>query len=167
MLNPPLRAVNRPVVERPHVVVAMLCTMMTLVALVGLGCGQQTPPSEVALRMKAQCAEAGKKMREEWVTRYDQETFSESPEYGYSAALNTCLYADEYSDINPGERAPLLHDVKSRRDRFVLDVYSGKVLVEYTEHDGKSITTGSDPVMCRTEQEFAARKTKLFGSVSR
>jgi len=114
--------------------------------------------------MKAQCAAAGKKARQEWVTQYSRETFSDNPEYGYSATLNTCLYADEYSDVNPGERAPLLHDTKSRRDRFVLDVYSGKVLVEYTEHDVASITTAPDPIMCRTEQEFEARKAKLFGS---
>jgi hypothetical protein len=117
--------------------------------------------------MKAQCAEAGKKARQEWVTQYNQETFSDNPEYGYSATLNTCLYADEYSDVSPGERAPLLRGTKSRRDRFVLDVYSGKVLVEYTEHDGASITTAPDPVMCRTEQEFEARKARLFGSKAR
>jgi hypothetical protein len=138
----------------------------SLAVVVVVGCAQQVPPSEATLRMKAQCLEAGRKARQEWVTQYDQETFSNAPEYGYSAALNTCLYADEYSDINPGERAPLLLGTKSRRDRFVLDVYSGKVLVEYTEHDGKSITTEPDPVMCRTEQEFEARKAKLFGSES-
>jgi hypothetical protein len=123
--------------------------------------------SESVLRMKAQCAEVGKRARDEWVMKYDHETFSDSPEYGYSAALNTCLYADEYTDVNPGARVPLLSGTKSRRDRFVLDVYSDKVLAEYTEHDGKPITTNPDPVMCRTEPEFEARKAMLFGSVSR
>ena len=133
------------------------------------GCARHAPPAEdaprpeSALRMKAQCAEAGKRARQEWVTQYNQETFSDSPEYGYSALLNSCLYADEYSDVNPGAKAPLLAGVTVRRDRFVLDVYSGKVLVEYTEHDGKSITTTADPVMCRTEQEFEVRKARLFG----
>lgn len=139
------------------------------VIVVLAGCAQQaghegTANAESVLRMKAQCVEAGKKAREEWVTRYEQETFSDSPEYGYSTVLNTCMYADEYTDVNPGERSPLLHDIKSRRDRFVLDVYSGKVLIEYTEHDGVSVTTDPDPVMCRTEQEFEARKANLFGS---
>src|SRR5439155_7018286 len=85
-----------------------------LAAMVVGGCAQQSPraggtvSSEAALRMKAQCAEAGKKARQEWVTRYDRETFSDAPEYGYSAALNTCLYADEYTDINPGEHGAFL-----------------------------------------------------------
>ena len=71
--------------------------------------------------MKARCAEAGQKARQEWMAQYDKERFSDAPEYGYSAALNTCLYADEYSDVNPDEAAPLLQGVKTRRDRFVFD----------------------------------------------
>jgi hypothetical protein len=150
--------------------VRSLLTMSVAAILVLGGCAQQTPRqatanSESALRMKAQCAEAGKKARAEWVAQYDHEMFSDSPEYGYSSVLNTCLYADEYVDVNPG--TPLLRGIKSRRDRFVLDVYSGKVLVEYTEHDGASITTESDPVMCKTEAEFDARKAKLFGQQQR
>ena|ERR1044071_2531572 len=128
-----------------------------------LACGQPDDSArlqETQLRMKQRCAEAGLKARHDWVARYHGETFSDSPEYSYSQRLNTCLYADEYSDIGSGAA---LVGAKSRRDRFVLDVFANKILAEYTEHDGHSITPSSDAVMCRTEDEFIARKAKLFG----
>src|SRR5207248_1822769 len=115
---------------------------------------------ETQMRMKERCAEAGLRARQDWVARYHGETFSDSPEYGYSGRLNTCLYADEYSDSGGGAA---LVGASSRRDRFVLDVFANKILSEYTEHDGRSITNDVDPVMCRTEAEFMTRKAQLFG----
>lgn len=115
---------------------------------------------ETQLRMKERCAEVGLKARKDWVGRYHGETFSDSPEYGYSERLNTCLYADEYDDSGGGAA---IVGASSRRDLFVLDVLANKILAEYTEHDGRSITTAVDPVMCRTEEEFVARKALLFG----
>jgi len=135
-------------------------------ALVALGileaCGQRDDSArlrETQLRMKQRCAQAGLLARREWVTRYHGETFSDSPEYGYNEQLNTCLYADEYRDSGVGAAFV----AKSRRDRFVLDVFANRILAEYTEHDGRSITTKPDAVMCQTEDEFIARKVKLFG----
>src|SRR5437762_2004575 len=77
---------------------------------------------EAQLRMKERCAEAGLKARQDWLARYHGETFSETPEYGYSDQLNTCLYADEYEDA--GSIAATVIRAKSRRDRFVLDVFA-------------------------------------------
>jgi len=129
-------------------------------------CGQRDDSArlrETELRMKQRCAEAGLLARREWVTRYHGETFSDSPEYVYNEQLNTCLYADEYSDSGVGGAGAAFVAAKSRRDRFVLDVFANRILAEYTEHDGRSITTKPDAVMCQTEDEFIARKAKLFG----
>jgi hypothetical protein len=112
---------------------------------------------EARLRMKERCAQAGIKVQQEWHNRYQGETFSDQPEYGYNERLNTCLYADEYWDSG----TPMVGGA-SRHDRFVLDVFANRILAEYTEHDGRSITAAADPVMCRTEEEFAARKAQLF-----
>src|SRR5260221_6761763 len=129
---------------------------------------QDSRSDDAVLRMKNQCKEAGEKAEAEWVARYTRETFSDSPEYAYSPKLNTCLYADEYTDVNTGRSIELgLLGAKSRRDRFVLDVYTNKVLLEYTEHNGQSITNDSDAVNCRSEAEFVARKAELFDRARR
>jgi hypothetical protein len=77
--------------------------------------------------------------------------------------LNTCLYADEYSDNGIRSSGAAFIAAKNRRDRFVLDVFANRILAEYTEHDGRTITTKPDAVTCQTEEEFTARKAKLFG----
>ena len=139
-----------------------------LILALGGGCSTGGEPSvnrEAQLRMKSVCREAGQKARRGWLAQYPRETFSDSPEFGYSASLNTCLYSDEYTDLDNGTSIPhALLGAKVRRDRFVLDVYTNKVLLEYTEHDGRSITTAADPIMCRTEAEFNAKKAELFGA---
>jgi hypothetical protein len=92
-----------------------------------MACGQPDSAArlrEAQLRMKQRCAEAGLKARHDWLARYHGETFSDSPEYGYSERLNTCLYADEYSDRGGGAA---LVGASSRRDRFVLDVFANKI----------------------------------------
>jgi len=145
----------------------MRCVRWLLIGFVIFGaCGQRGDSArlrETKLRMKQRCAQAGLQARREWVTRYHGETFSDNPEYAYSEQLNTCLYADEYSDNGVSGSGAAFIAAKSRRDRFVLDVFANTILAEYTEHDGRSITTKPDAVMCQTEDEFAARKAKLFG----
>ena len=116
--------------------------------------------------MKARCRDAGESLRREWVARYATETFSDAPEYSYCDSLKTCLYADDYIDAGNTTVNALLK-ANSRRDWFIVDVYTNKVLVEYTEHDGQSITDEVDPVMCRTKIEFDERKTRLFNSEGR
>ena len=99
-------------------------------------------------------------MRERWVRQYHGETFSAEPEYGYSEQLQTCLYSDSYSDVG----ARLLPGVIEREDRFVCDVYTNKMVLELTVHDGNVIVSAADdPVMCKSEQEFTERKSRLFG----
>jgi hypothetical protein len=148
--------------------VARWLAALAIAGTLASGCSKKIdngPSDEEVLRLKSQCKEAGEKARNTWTSQYANESFSGSPEYGYSASLKTCLYADEYTDVDDGRSvARALLQTKSRRDRFVLDVYSNKVLCEYTEHDGVSITTEPDSVMCRTEAEFEARKAKLFAS---
>lgn len=132
------------------------------VVAIAAGCSDgahRSEDREAQLRMKATCGQAGRKARQQLVAQYPSERFSDSPEFGYNARLNTCLYSDEYTDTGDA-----LVNAKSRRDRFVLDVYSNKVLLEYTEHDGHSITTARDPVACRTDAEFNAKKAELFDS---
>jgi hypothetical protein len=141
--------------------------LTALSALLLVGCSASTESAadrEAALRMKAQCLTAGQRARADWVARYPNETFMDNPEYGYCPKLSTCLYADEYVDVNQNLA---FINAKSRRDRFVLDVYSGRVLVEYTEWDGVSIQKDADPVQCRTEREFESRKAELFGVASK
>ncbi len=105
------------------------------------------------LALKAACAEAGKKARKEWLEQYHGEHFSDSPEYAYSASLKTCLYADSYDDTggNP------LYPTTVREVAFVLDVYSNKILVEYTAYDGKPLP-GSP-----SRDEFDKKKAALMG----
>ena len=120
--------------------------------------------AEAVLRMKAQCWRDGAKMRMLWVQQYHGETFSTEPEYGYSEQLHTCLYSDSYSDLG----AWFLRGVSTREDRFVVDVYANKVILELTLHDGRVlIPAPSDPVMCMSEREFGERKARLFGWHSR
>jgi hypothetical protein len=110
-------------------------------------------PNEALLRMKAQCLQAGIQARGRWVREYDKERFSNEPEYGYNEQLQTCLYADSYSDSG----APLFPGVL-REDHFVLDVFANKVILELTLHDGKVFACSG----CGSEEEFADRKVKLF-----
>jgi hypothetical protein len=140
---------------------ARLSHLVLAVLLVsGAACRQQTrEPSESLLRMKAQCREAGAQSRARWVKRYPGETFSNEPEYVYSERLQTCLYADSYSDsggpLNPGV---------PREDRFVEDVFANKVILELTLHAGAPILAGDTSINCKSLQEFVAQKAKLFAA---
>jgi len=109
----------------------------------------------VTLKMKSQCAEAGAEARAEWVAKYHGENFSDTPEYAYNAALNTCLYADSYWDTT--NLVVKLGGGNMVEVRFVLDVYTNKTLIEYTAYDGKPIE-GSPSLV-----QFEAEKQRLMG----
>ncbi len=90
-----------------------------------------------ALANKALCADAGalaqRRFRQEW----SRESFNRDGMYAYNAALNTCLYADVYSDSDPeGQR---LLGYTSRTIAFVQDALTGKILLEYIAYDGTAI----------------------------
>ena len=128
-------------------------------ALVAVSCApQRSDDSAAFLKLKSECQEAGEKARGQWVAKYDQEHFSQTPEYAYNAALNTCLYADSYWDNeNPLVKMGGGNMVEVR---FVLDVYTNKTLIEYTAYDGKPIQ-GSP-----SEAKFEAEKRRLMGPPS-
>ena len=152
-----------------HVCAGIVCLAVALwvECLVG-GCSRSAndpPREETILQLKGQCRESGATARHDWVAQFHRETFSDTPEYAYSPELKTCLYADEYADDDSKVPELALIGVKMRRVRFVLDVYANKELFVYVEHDGhpfRGSPVVGDPEMCRTEQEFEARKTKLF-----
>lgn len=108
---------------------------------------------EVMLRLKGQCRDAGAKTRAEWLKTFPNEHFSDEPQYAYNGDLNTCLYADSYTDSGH----PLIPGVKFRQIRFILDSYANKTLIEYTAYDGKPIE-GSV-----SEAEFDSKKGALMG----
>ena len=122
----------------------------------------ETQRQEALLRMKAQCKEAGEKAHEKFISLNPSGPLTE-PEYGYSETLNTCLYEDSYVD-RPNAAALKGSKGSTRTDRFVFDVYANRVILEYIAYDGRSITESPDPVMCRTEKEYEARKAALFGA---
>src|ERR1051326_2728756 len=140
----------------------MRCVWCVLLVFVIFGaCGQRGGSArlrETKLRMKQRCAQAGLQARREWVTRYDSETFSDSPEYGYSEQLNTCLYADEYSDNGIRSSSAAFIAAKNRRDRFVLDVFANRILAEYTEHDQARRCNVSNGRGIRCTESEALRK---------
>jgi hypothetical protein len=125
-------------------------------ALLVSGCAPRGSENNAALlKLKGQCQEAGAKARSEWVAKYHGETFSDEPEYAYNATLNTCLYADSYTD-NETNLFAKLAGATHVEVRFVLDVYSNKTLIEYTAYDGKAIS-GSP-----SEATFEAEKRRLM-----
>ncbi len=134
------------------------CVLVIAMLVTGASCQlREGEPSESLLRMKAQCQQAGALARARWVKQYPEETFSNEPEYGYSSQSHTCLYSDSYSDSG----VPLFPGVP-REDRFVEDVYANKVILELTLHAGVPVPAGGDPTFCKSEQEFVARRAKLF-----
>jgi hypothetical protein len=78
------------------------------------------------------------------VQTYFGYTFTNEPQYSYNPSLKTCLWADEY--WSPTDHV-----------QFILDVYTNKTLIEYTEQGIKQIGDVS-------YTDFARRKAELFGS---
>jgi hypothetical protein len=120
--------------------------LMYLVFLIG-GCDSVTRRREEDLRvltLKSKCREDGEKVRSEWKRTYYLDTFSDEPGYSYSEPLKTCLWIDEYTgpaidfESVAGRSVPKLVSVRTHV-KFILDVYTNKPLIEYTEHDGKQI----------------------------
>jgi hypothetical protein len=110
------------------------------------------------ISLKSKCREDGEKVRLEWKNTYYQDVFSDEPEYAYNPSLKTCLWLGEYRgpsiDKEPttGRLIPVQTHVI-----FILDVYSNKTLIEYTEHNGQQIGDIS-------ETDFRRRKAELFNS---
>lgn len=119
---------------------------MALTAIAGCKNVGSRPPSDAEiLVLKSKCKEAGQKTRLEWIVAYPQDIFANEPEYGYVQSLHTCVWIDEYWG------PPL----KSREHvKFVLDVFSNKIVIEYKEHDGRQSGALS-------EAEFNRRKVDL------
>lgn len=141
-------------------IVAILCALFTI-----SGCSNSTSNQEKDLRLlalKSKCREDGEKVRSEWKQRYYQDVFSEEPEYSYNQSLNTCLWLGEYRGKSadwlpvPGRSVPKIVSVQTHV-QFILDIYTNKTLIEYTEHDGKQIGDVS-------KADFETDKTRLFGS---
>src|SRR6266436_10100688 len=86
--------------------------------------------------LKSKCREDGVKVRSEWKKTFYQDIFSDEPEYAYNPSLKTCLWLGEYRgpsmDKEPttGKLIPVQTHV-----HFILDVYTNKTLIEYTEHN--------------------------------
>jgi hypothetical protein len=128
------------------------------------GCDRVTPSKQdnaQLLALKSKCREDGEKVRAEWKRTYFQDRFSDEPEYSYSPSLKTCLWIGEYRgpsvDVeSTGGGKDKLVPVQTHV-QFILDVYTNKPLVEFTEHDGKQIGDVS-------EADFKRRKAELFGS---
>ena len=95
----------------------------------------------------------------EWKKTYYQDTFSDEPEYTYNRELKTCLWLGEYRgpsiDTEEVGGKSRLMPVQTHV-QFILDVFTNKPLIEYTEHNGKQIGDVS-------EADFKKRKTELFG----
>jgi len=134
--------------------------LLLLMAMLIASCQKSASEGVDALKLmslKSKCREDGEKARLEWKKTYYQDTFSDEPEYAYNPALNTCLWLGEYTgpsadrDESTGKIVPVQTHV-----RFILDVYTNKTLIEYTEHDGQQI--GDVSAMA-----FNLRKTQLFG----
>lgn len=143
--------------RRALVLVGILYTLSTTG-----GCGKATQEDDLHLiSLKSKCREDGEKVRVEWKRTYYQDVFSDEPEYVYNQSLKTCLWIDEYTgpsiDSEPvvGSSVPRLVSVRTHV-KFILDIYTNKTLVEYTEHDGKQIGDVS-------AADFNRRKAQLSG----
>ena len=124
------------------------------------GCQKATNQTDdlQLLSLKSKCREDGEKVRSEWKKTYWQDVFSDDAEYAYNPSLKTCLWFGEYHgpsmDKEPatGKLIAVQANVK-----FILDVYTNKTLIEYTEHNGQQIGDVS-------EAHFNQRKAELFKS---
>ena len=133
-------------------------TIIIATVLAATGCsGSDNALRAAQLSMKQQCFQAGVAARARWIQDYPSEKFSGYPQYAYNERLNTCLYADSYTDAGPPGYMPGFPLVTSREVRFVADAYTNRVLVEYTDHDGAA-TDGSISLA-----EFEAKKRTLMG----
>lgn len=136
-------------------------SLLICCALCAVGCQSAPSPEHADLQLmslKSKCREDGDKVRSAWKATYYQDTFSDEPEYAYSPSLKTCLWLGEYSgpsvdkDPRTGKLIPVRAHVK-----FILDVYTNKSLIEYTEHNGQQIGDIS-------EADFMRQKARWFNS---
>ena len=127
--------------------------------LILAGCG--TGPSnglsdQELLSLKSKCRQDGERVRQEWQRTYFQDVFSDEPQYVYNRQLKTCLWLGEYTgpSLDSDDATSNLISVQTHV-KFILDVYTNKTLIEYTEHNGK-------PIGEVTEAAFVQRKAELF-----
>jgi hypothetical protein len=142
------------------------CLIAVLSSLVLLGGCRRVPDRENELELlslKSKCREDGERVRLEWKKTYFQDTFSDEPEYTYNRERRTCLWLGEYSGPSfdrqetAGSSTPKLIRVQTHV-RFILDVYTNRTLIEYTEHDGQQIGDV-------TKAEFERVRKQLFDSL--
>lgn len=123
----------------------------------GVGCGTNSASRRndlALLQLKSKCREDGEKTRATWKTRYYQDTFSDEPQYAYSESLQTCLWLDEYRGPSFDRNASGKIIPVQTRVRFILDIYSNKPLIEYTEHGGEQIGDVSLAAFNQKRAEF-------------
>ena len=134
--------------------------MLFIAVLSMAGCGKVTLSQNDDLHplaLKSKCREDGEKIRSEWKRTYFQDVFSDEPQYVYNRSLQTCFWLGEYTgpSIDRGSAGKLVP--VQTHVQFILDVYTNKTLIEYTEHNGEQIGDVS-------KADFQRRKSQLFDS---
>ena len=82
---------------------------------------------------------------------------NEEPEFAYNRQLNTCLYADSYSDATS-----VLGETHVTHDQFVIDVLTNRVLAEFRIDNGKAVVDEKAGLIS-SQEEFQKRKAELLG----
>jgi len=111
-------------------------------------------PSELEiLALKSKCREDGMKVSKEWEQRYFGNTFPSDQLYSYNQAFHTCLWLVEYVHI--GRLGADLKPVDDSHKLLILDIYSNRILSEFTRHNGVVVGDVS-------EADFNRLKGQLF-----
>ena len=113
-------------------------------------CACRANGSGQRLELKARCAEAGRRAREELRENLGSEIFLGEPQYAYSEQFETCLYADAHGLISQDTATSDIH-------YFVMDVFSGRTLAEYSTNGDGIVFRGT------TKQEFEKKRKELMG----
>jgi hypothetical protein len=134
----------------------LTCVVGSILIIIGCGTTVNRESELQLISLKSKCREDGEKTRAEWKKTYFQDTFADEPEYSYNPTLKTCLWLGEYRGpagiIEPTTKKAAYVQTHVK---FILDVYTNKTIIEYTEHDGKQIGDV-------TEATFNQRKAELF-----
>jgi len=99
--------------------------------------------SSALIILKSKCREDGKKVHDEQVKRYYDDTFIGDPQYTYNEHLNTCLYAQRYIE-------------GANINALIKDIYTNRSIIEYVEYiGGKQL----EPV---SKDDFNKKYRELF-----
>ena len=121
-------------------------------------CSRESGSSDQqGLTLKVQCREVGDRLSKEWRSKYSGVQFNEEPEFAYNRQLNTCLYADSYSDATS-----VLGETHVTHDQFVIDVLTNRVLAEFRIDNGKAVVDEKAGLIS-SQEEFQKRKAELLG----